>query len=236
MKADDAVRERKGGTEIGNKQCQLHAHAPCISNTISQVKENDAGNQEKQQFQILGQVFDTYWILALPDKIYYVDQHAAHEKVMYERLMKQYREKQIAVQSLNPPIIVTLSLREQDVLLSRMEQFTSLGFEIDEFGERSYAIRSVPTDLYGLTEKELFLTILDELAAFPVKGDCDAILSKIASMACKAAVKGNQKLSTKEAQELMKELLACDNPFNCPHGRPTMISMTKYEMERKFKR
>lgn len=192
--------------------------------------------QEKQQFQILGQVFDTYWILALPDKIYYVDQHAAHEKVMYERLMKQYREKQIAVQSLNPPIIVTLSLREQDVLLSRMEQFTSLGFEIDEFGERSYAIRSVPTDLYGLTEKELFLTILDELAAFPVKGDCDAILSKIASMACKAAVKGNQKLSTKEAQELMKELLACDNPFNCPHGRPTMISMTKYEMERKFKR
>jgi DNA mismatch repair protein MutL len=116
------------------------------------------------------------------------------------------------------------------------DDFRALGFEIDDFGEDAFAIRSVPTDLYGLTEKELFLTILDELVEFPAKGDSDAVLSKIASMSCKAAVKGNQKISMQEAEVLMKELLACENPFNCPHGRPTMISMTKYEMEKKFKR
>ncbi len=198
--------------------------------------EEELKKQEIQNFKIVGQVFDTYWILAMSEKIYYVDQHAAHEKVMYERLMKQYHEKQIALQSLNPPLVVTLSPKEKNVLQSNMEVFASLGFEMDEFGEDTYAIRSVPTDLYGLSEKGLFLSILDELVEFPVKGDSDAVLSKIASMSCKAAVKGNQVLSVQEAEVLMQELLACENPFNCPHGRPTIISMTKYELEKKFKR
>ncbi|MBE5881136.1 MAG: DNA mismatch repair endonuclease MutL [Lachnospiraceae bacterium] len=198
--------------------------------------EEQIKQQEIENFKIIGQVFDTYWILSMPEKIYYVDQHAAHEKVMYERLMRQYREKEIAVQSLNPPLVVTLSPKEKNVLLSHMDDFASLGFEMDEFGEDAYAIRSVPTDLYGLSEKQLFLSILDELVEFPVKGDSDAVLSKIASMSCKAAVKGNQAISMQEAEALMKELLACENPFNCPHGRPTIISMTKYELEKKFKR
>ncbi len=198
--------------------------------------EEELAQQEIANFKIVGQVFDTYWILSLPEKIYYVDQHAAHEKVMYERLMKQYREKEIAVQSLNPPLVVSLSPKEKTVLVSHLNMFEALGFEMDEFGDDSYAIRSVPTDLYGLSEKQLFLSVLDELVEFPVKGDSDAVLSKIASMSCKAAVKGNQAISLMEAEVLMKELLACENPFNCPHGRPTIISMTKYELEKKFKR
>ncbi len=198
--------------------------------------EQEIARQEIENFKIIGQVFDTYWILALPEKIYYVDQHAAHEKVMYERLMKQYREKEIAVQSLNPPLVVSLSPKEKNVLMSNLDTFEALGFELDEFGDDTYAIRSVPTDLYGLSERQLFLSVLDELVEFPVKGDSDAVLSKIASMSCKAAVKGNQTLSMAEAESLMRELLVCDNPFNCPHGRPTIISMTKYELEKKFKR
>lgn len=198
--------------------------------------EQQIKQQEVDNIKIVGQVFDTYWIMALPDKLYYVDQHAAHEKVMYERLMRQYREKEIALQALNPPLVVTLTPKEMDVLRTHMDVFAALGFEMDEFGEDAYAIRSVPTDLYGLSEKQLFLSILDELVEFPVKGDSDAVLSKIASMSCKAAVKGNQTLSLQEAEALMKELFACENPFNCPHGRPTIISMTKYELEKKFKR
>ncbi len=198
--------------------------------------EETLARQEIENFAIIGQVFDTYWILALPEKLYYVDQHAAHEKVMYERLMKQYREKEIAMQALNPPMVVSLTPKEKTVLTTHMDVFAALGFEMDEFGEDTYAVRSVPTDLYGLSERQLFLSVLDEIVEFPVKGDSDAVLSKIASMSCKAAVKGNQTLSRKEAEELMKELLACENPFNCPHGRPTIISMTKYELEKKFKR
>lgn len=198
--------------------------------------EEELHRQKIENFRIVGQVFDTYWILAMPEKLYYVDQHAAHEKVMYERLMKQYREKEIAVQAVNPPLVVALTPKEKNVLVSHMETFEALGFEMDEFGEDAYAIRSVPTDLYGLSERQLFLSILDEMAEFPVKGDFDAVLSKIASMSCKAAVKGNQALSPAEAEALMRELLACENPFNCPHGRPTIISMTKYELEKKFKR
>ena len=198
--------------------------------------EETLARQEIENFAIIGQVFDTYWILALPEKLYYVDQHAAHEKVMYERLMKQYREKEIAMQALNPPMVISLTPKEKTVLTTHMDVFAALGFELDEFGEDTYAVRSVPNDLYGLSERQLFLSVLDELVEFPVKGDSDAVLSKIASMSCKAAVKGNQTLSQKEAEELMKELLACENPFNCPHGRPTIISMTKYELEKKFKR
>ena len=133
-------------------------------------------------------------------------------------------------------MVVSLTPKEKNVLTTHMDVFEALGFELDEFGEDAYAVRSVPMDLYGLSERQLFLSVLDELVEFPVKGDSDAVLSKIASMACKAAVKGNQSLSQKEAEALMKELLACENPFNCPHGRPTIISMTKYELEKKFKR
>ena len=199
--------------------------------------EDDLKKQQVENFEIIGQVFDTYWILALADKIYYVDQHAAHEKVNYERFVKRLHEKtEIPSQQLSPPTIVTLTPKEQTAWKAHEEHFTRLGFELEEFGEDAVAIRAVPLDLYGNGEKELLLSVLDELVQAPAAGDSFAVLSKIASMSCKAAVKGNQKLSLPEVKVLMQELLACDNPYNCPHGRPTIISMSKYELERKFKR
>ena len=199
--------------------------------------EDDLKKQQAENFEIIGQVFDTYWILALADKIYYVDQHAAHEKVNYERFVKRLHDKtEIPSQQLSPPTIVTLTPKEQTAWKAHEEHFTRLGFELEEFGEDAIAIRAVPLDLYGNGEKELLLSVLDELVQAPVAGDSFAVLSKIASMSCKAAVKGNQKLSLPEVKVLMQELLACDNPYNCPHGRPTIISMSKYELERKFKR
>lgn len=190
----------------------------------------------RDEYRILGQIFDTYWLIAFSDKLFIMDQHAAHEKVKYEHLYKELQEKQISSQMLNPPVILTLTGKEEQLLREQMASFEALGFEIEEFGSGSYAIRSMPSDLYGCSEKELFTDILDELADNPMKGSPEVILSKLASMACKAAVKGNNQMSTEEAKSLMDELLTLENPYHCPHGRPTMISMSRYEIEKKFKR
>jgi len=190
----------------------------------------------EKDYEIVGQIFDTYWILAFRDKMYMVDQHAAHEKVKYEHFVRKLHEKQITSQYLNPPIIVTLRDKEKEVLERYFDSFVTMGFEIEEFGGEEYALRAVPTDLYGCSEKDLFLTVIDELVEYPIFKDTDVVLDKIASMSCKAAVKGNMKLSYKEAERLMEELLSLENPFQCPHGRPTIISMSKYEIEKKFKR
>ncbi|MCH5274193.1 MAG: DNA mismatch repair endonuclease MutL [Lachnospiraceae bacterium] len=192
--------------------------------------------QNRDDYKILGQIFDTYWLIAFQDKLFIVDQHAAHEKVKYERLIKQFREKSIVSQSLNPPIVVTLTAREEQVLSEYRGVFSGLGFEIEEFGGSEYALRGVPTDLYGCNEKELFLEVLDELGQGPTYKNLTVVEEKLASMACKAAVKGNNSLKTAEMEELLDELLTLENPYNCPHGRPTIISMSKYEIEKKFKR
>ena len=191
----------------------------------------------RSRYTIIGQVFDTYWIVQYGgDKLFMIDQHAAHEKVKYERFMKHFREKEIVSQNLMPPIIVTLSGQEESVLKQYMDSFVSLGFEIEEFGGNEYSLRSVPADLYGCDEKELFLAVLDEMCEVPGKGSFQVIEEKIASMSCKAAVKGGNRLSLSEINALIDELLTLDNPYNCPHGRPTIKAMTKYEMEKKFKR
>ena len=190
----------------------------------------------RSRFRIIGQVFETYWLVQFEDKLMMIDQHAAHEKVNYERLMKQYREKSVVSQTLMPPVIVSLSGQEESVLKENLDVFTSLGFEVEAFGGSEYALRSVPADLYGCNEREMFLEVLDQLAEGTNFGNIRVIEEKIASMSCKAAVKGNQLLSFSEAEALIDELLTLDNPYNCPHGRPTVVSMTKYEMERKFKR
>ncbi|MCR5417921.1 MAG: DNA mismatch repair endonuclease MutL [Lachnospiraceae bacterium] len=198
--------------------------------------EIDVRELQIDQFEIVGQVFDTYWILTMGDKLYYVDQHAAHEKVMYEKLMARYRNKDIFAQPLNPPIILQLSPREAETLSRNRQSFLALGFETEEFGQDSFALRSVPMDLYGSSEKELFLSALDAIMDEGPGKDPDAILMKIASMSCKAAVKGNMKMSLQEARALFTEMFRCDNPYHCPHGRPTMISLSKSEMEKKFHR
>ena len=190
----------------------------------------------RQEYKILGQIFDTYWIIAFRDKMFIVDQHAAHEKVKYERFMKQYEEKTVHSQNLNPPIILSLSGKEEQILKDYFQVFLDMGFEVESFGGNEYALRSVPTDLYGLGEKEMFLEVLDDLIENAGLGNFNRIEEKIASMSCKAAVKGNHSMSFAEMETLMDELLTLDNPYNCPHGRPTIISMSKYEIEKKFKR
>lgn len=187
-------------------------------------------------YHILGQLFDTYWLIAYEDKLLMIDQHAAHEKVKYERLVKQLREKEILSQNLNPPVIVTLSGAEESVLKEYQEQFQALGFEIESFGGNEYAIRSVPVDLYGCKEEEMLLAVLEDLSGHSVKGAPEIVYEKLASMACKAAVKGNSSMSRPEIEALIQELLELENPYHCPHGRPTMISMSQHEIERKFKR
>lgn len=199
-------------------------------------EENFLTRDAKDEYKIMGQIFETYWLVAFHDKLFIIDQHAAHEKVKYERLVKELEEKHTASQLLSPPVIINLTGREEEVLREYLKYFTDFGFEIEEFGGGSYAVRSMPVDLYGCNEKELFTELLDELMENPMKGTPEVILNKLASMACKAAVKGNYKLSEKEACALIDELLTLENPYHCPHGRPTIISMSKYEIEKKFKR
>ncbi len=192
--------------------------------------------EKRVYFKLIGQVFDTYWLIEYEDKLFIIDQHAAHEKVKFERFMKQYHEKSLVTQNLMPPIIVSLTGQEETAYKEYASVFAELGFEVEPFGGSEYALRSVPVDLYGCQEKELFLSVLDDLLEGGIRGDLTAVREKIASMSCKSAVKGNNRLSTQEAQQLIDELLTLDNPYNCPHGRPTIISMSKYEMEKKFKR
>lgn len=187
-------------------------------------------------YRIIGQCFDTYWLIEYKDKLLIMDQHAAHEKVKYEALIKSLNSKELSIQSLNPPIVITLSPSELATLIDYKSHFESIGFELEEFGGMDISLRGIPMDLYGKEPKELFLDILDELSDGRIKGVPEAINEKLASMACKAAVKGNNKLSVDEVWALLEALMKLDNPYNCPHGRPTIFTMSKGEMEKRFKR
>lgn len=189
-----------------------------------------------KEHRIIGQLFDTYWLVEFKDKLFIIDQHAAHEKVLYERTMKSLANREYTSQNLNPPIILTLSMHEESLLKKYRENFEKIGFEIEEFGGREYALRAVPDNLFGIGKQELFLEMLDGLAGQAENVKAESINEKIASMSCKAAVKGNHKMSVSEIHALIDELLTLENPYNCPHGRPTIVSMSKYEVERKFKR
>ena len=186
--------------------------------------------------KIIGQLFETYWLVEFEDKLYMIDQHAAHEKVLYERLMENYRKKEFTSQQIVPPVILSLTLQEEALLKRYLPQFTQLGFEIEPFGGKEYAVRALPDNLYGLNGKELLLELLDGLGDIPEKDAPQLVLEKVALMSCRAAVKGNMKLSKKEAEALIAELLTLENPYHCPHGRPVIISMSRYEIEKKFKR
>ncbi|MDO5539869.1 MAG: DNA mismatch repair endonuclease MutL [Eubacteriales bacterium] len=189
-----------------------------------------------KEHKIIGQLFDTYWLVEFRDKLFIIDQHAAHEKVMYERLIKSMENREYTSQNINPPIILTLNMTEEALLKKYMDRFTKIGFEIEEFGGKEYALRAVPDNLFGLADRDLFLEMLDSLGTQGENLTVETMDDRIATMSCKAAVKGNSKLSVSEIHALIDELLKLENPYNCPHGRPTIISMSKYELERKFKR
>lgn len=189
------------------------------------------------EHKIIGQLFDTYWLVEFHDQLYIIDQHAAHERVLYEKTLQGMKTREFTSQYLSPPIILNLSMQEEEVLKEHLDTFANIGFEIEAFGGDSYAVRAIPDNLFGIAKKELLIEMLDSLVEGISSSIApDMIAEKVASMSCKAAVKGNSRLSYKEVEELIKELLKLDNPYHCPHGRPTIIAMTKQELEKKFKR
>lgn len=194
--------------------------------------------EPKSRFRhkLIGQLFDTYWLVEFRDQLYIIDQHAAHEKILYERTMASLKKREYTSQLVNPPIILTLGSEEQVLLDKYMSCFAQIGFEIEPFGGKEYAVRAVPDNLFSVAKKELLMEILDNLSDDILRGNTDMIYEKVASMSCKAAVKGNHRLSVQEADHLIDRLLELENPYACPHGRPTIISMSRYELEKKFKR
>ncbi|MDD5900968.1 MAG: DNA mismatch repair endonuclease MutL [Lachnospiraceae bacterium] len=197
---------------------------------------NLLSDENKKEYRIIGQLFLTYWLIEMDGQLFMIDQHAAHEKILFEQTMKRIRDKEMLTQQIAPPYIASLSIREEEVLKEQGEVLRHLGFEFEHFGGRDYKVTGVPTDLCGLTGGELFLQLLDELVAEKLHGSPELLVEKVASMSCKAAVKGNQVLSEPEAKAMIDLLLTLDNPYHCPHGRPTTISMSKQEIEKKFKR
>jgi DNA mismatch repair protein MutL len=190
-----------------------------------------------KEYRIIGQVFDTYWLITLNDDLYIMDQHAAHEKINYEHFLKAYEEKYKALtQFIDPPMLIGLSNLEEQSLKDNLAIFEKIGFEIDEFGDKSIAIRGVPMELFSNTEEEMFKRLLFEIHEYESVKNPRLVLEKLASMSCKAAIKGNQRVSEAEIKHIMEELMTLDNPYNCPHGRPTLICITKTELEKKFKR
>lgn len=211
-----------------------------VTNVVQQdlFEEGILSAKAQKEVKIIGQVFSTYWILQYEDKMYMIDQHAAHEKVLYERFMKELEQKKIMTQYMNPPIILSLSMVQQQAVEENLELLESLGYQIENFGGKEYAVNGVPANLPNVGSKDLLIEIIDSMTT-EISGKSrtpQMLKEKIASMSCKAAVKGNNKLPREEVEELLKELMTLENPYHCPHGRPTMISMTKSELEKKFKR
>lgn len=198
--------------------------------------EGILSEQAQKEVKIIGQVFDTYWILQYENAMYMVDQHAAHEKVLYERFMKQLSEKKAMVQMLQPPVILTLTMQEEQAVKEHMSVFEELGYQIEPFGGREYAVSGVPAHLPQIGNEELLKEVIDAMVDEHSRPTPDILKDKIASMSCKAAVKGNNRLPREQMEELLRELMTLENPYHCPHGRPTMIKMTKTELDKKFKR
>lgn len=191
---------------------------------------------KKSNVKIIGQLFETYWLTEADDTLFIIDQHAAHEKVLFERNMKTFSTRAYTSQQLSPPIILSLTEQEQNALKENRTELQGLGFEIEEFGGKEYSILAVPDNLYNLDAKTLLLELLDDMVTESGRTTTEMIWNKVATASCKAAIKGNQRISRPEVEALIKELLTLENPYHCPHGRPTMISMSKYEIEKKFKR
>jgi len=215
---------------------QAEPEIPYHEMTLGEYDAAFLSDEARKKHRIIGQLFDTYWLIEYDNQLFIIDQHAAHEKVLYEQMMELYKKKEITTQMISPPIFITMDAREERAYQENSEYIEELGYVIENFGGREYIIRGVPGNLYHLDMKDLFTQMLDDFSDYAGKKTPELIKEKIASMSCKAAVKGNHKLSMSEVDSLISNLLSLSNPYNCPHGRPTIISMSKYELEKKFKR
>lgn len=221
--------------------------AVCDNERLYQIKKSEENKQlsmfntplmnrdNRDKYRIIGQLFETYWLIEFEDKFYIMDQHAAHEKILFEKTMKCLNERRMDSQMIMPPVVLELTMAQEQALKANIEAFTRVGYEIEEFGGNAYKVTGIPASLSNIDLKQLLIDIIDGLTE-EYKKDLDIITERVASMSCKAAVKGNNKMSFSEAQELISKLMEAENPYNCPHGRPTLIMMSKYELERKFKR
>lgn len=237
----DTPYERKYQEFYQKRESDTNAHAPKqelpeTSKTATYEQTSFLTREARAKHHIIGQVFDTYWLIEHDNKLYIIDQHAAHEKVLYERMMKQLKNKEMTTQYVSPPIILSLTRAEQDILERFADVFAELGYVISPFGGNEFAIEGVPGNLFSFDVKTFFMELLASCDSLKGNDGHDMILEKIASMSCKAAIKGNNHLSRPEIETLLEELLSLENPYHCPHGRPTIIAMTKYELEKKFKR
>ena len=234
--ADMKDLSEKKAPEDARALSDTQAPAEEAGKQLELFEEKLLSRKARAEYRFIGQLFDTYWLIQYRDEFLIIDQHAAHEKVLYERLVKELAEKKIYGQMINPPILLTLNMREEEILNRFRDRFKAMGFEIEPFGGNEYAVYSVPANLYGIAQKELLTELLDSLSEELSRESDEIILEKLASMSCKAAVKGGDTLSEKEAEALIDELLTLENPYACPHGRPTIISMSRRELEKKFKR
>ena len=234
FQADDGMMNATGVEQAFCDKDELH----CDTNKSSkeEFKGGILAKKALPDIKIIGQIFGTYWIIEYDDSVYMIDQHAAHEKVMYERFVKEISQNKATSQNLLPPVVVTLSGSQSQIVEEIEEHLHKLGFEIEPFGGNEYVIKAVPTELFGISEKDLLFDIIDQYSLEGKRVTPDTVLSKLATMACKAAIKGNMNISLLEAKALIEELMSLDNPYNCPHGRPTMIFMSKSDVEKKFKR
>ncbi len=228
--------QTKRGTDAAALREHTDYAASFEEQTLASYSPQFLSEEARKKHRIIGQLFETYWLVQYEDKLFIIDQHAAHEKVLYERTMALLEKKEFTSQVMSPPLVLSLDAKEAQALETYRSQIERLGYSIEPFGGREYAVSAVPGNLFHLDMKELFLEMLDDFSDFSGKETPQLVLEKVASMSCKAAVKGNQKLSLAEIDHLIGELLTLENPYHCPHGRPTIISMTKQELEKKFKR
>lgn len=233
-KNEQTGQERQTFSKQTGQEQQTDTAAP---KQLDLFEEKFLDRKVQAEYKLIGQVFDTYWLVEYHENLYIIDQHAAHERVLYERTLAGMKTREFTSQMISPPIVLNLTMQEQDILKRHMERFTRIGFEFEEFGQGAYAVRAVPGNLFSIAKKEILMEMIDSLSDEISRGlQPDIIDEKIASMSCKAAVKGKMRLSATEAEALISELLTLKNPYHCPHGRPTIIAMSKRELEKKFKR
>ncbi|MDO4328227.1 MAG: DNA mismatch repair endonuclease MutL [Lachnospiraceae bacterium] len=224
------------GLDKGRVLSQNPIQQPAEGSQMELFDDKFLEKKARERHRLIGQLFDTYWLVEYNQQLYIIDQHAAHEKVLFEKTMASLKTREFGTQMVNPPIILTLSMTEEVLMKKYMDYFNGIGFEIEHFGGREYAVRGIPANLFSVAKKDLLLEMLDGLSEDTQAGNSDLIYEKVASMSCKAAVKGNHAMSAAEADALIDQLLDMENPYACPHGRPTIVSMSKYELEKKFKR
>lgn len=240
QKSEPAVETQTAATSADTTSDRDAIDAKSDPGTGTQMdlfEENFLKRDVRAEYKLIGQVFDTYWLVEFKDNLYIIDQHAAHERVLYERTLREMKSREFTSQYLSPPIILSLSMQEAQLLNENMDRFSRIGFEIEPFGGEEYAVRAVPDNLFSIAKKELLMEMIDDLTeGLSTSMTPELIDEKVASLSCKAAVKGNNRLSAQEVDKLIGELLTLDNPYHCPHGRPTIIAMTKRDLEKKFKR